>query len=473
MIYLIQELKFRLNTYQIGGVRKMANVVADIEKIQTGLTPNYLHDWSNAQALKEAVQNIAYGVVKSGKRAKIYYDQHEEMHVIRDYYTGFEKKHLYIGESEQRHDSQGLGNFGEGWKIFLLIMARNGIRHYVKTVGFDFWGDLETTVHGTQVLVIKVKPNTNNKGTKVYVDLPREDVELATRSFAVLNGIDMEYINDDSIIPNRKHELWVSGVRIEDKESTNPLNLYYSYNIRHRELINRDRSHPNAELAYREIKYLIYKQPKEFIEEYVLKALEGEQYQDILRGPSFPYGDDEHKKVWLEVLSFLHNCEPHQLVIKSSNPAVNDEAKQQGYVLLDTPSQWNFELSYLGIKQADNVLNDRYDVVETEYHYSSTKGKTPLSRAKLKVKKALGLSSVNDLPEIRYVEKIENPVNKLEEIFCRYDRSLDVIFIDVSVMEDEEKLTRELLREAIRRKYDAKTSLDFQLAYEEIALRLL
>jgi hypothetical protein len=457
----------------MANVNTVLKTEVEVEKIITGLTPNYLHTWSNAQALKEAVQNIAYGVVKSGKKAKIYFDEKTKMQVIRDYYTGFEKKHLYIGESEQRNDSQGLGTFGEGWKIFLLIMARNGIKHEIRTVGFTFWGTLEPTVHGTEVLIINVLENKNTVGTKVSVDLPVEDVELATRSFAVLNGIDMTYINVDSVIPDRKHELWVSGVRIEDSESTNPLNLYYSYNIRHRDLINRDRSHPNAELAYREIRSLIFNQSREFIEDFVVKAIEGSQYQDILRGPNFPWGEDEHKVVWLDVLASLHACEPNQLVIKSSNPSVNDEAKQQGYVLLDTPTQWNYELSYIGINKADTVLEDRYDVVETTYSTSSTQGKTPFSKAKLKVKKALGLSSVTDLPEFRYVEKIANPVSEWEQIFCRYDRSLDVIFIDVSIMEDENELTKQLLREGIRRKYDAKTSFDFQEAYEEITLRLL
>ena len=445
-----------------------------VEKITTGLTPNYLHTWSNAQALKEAVQNIAYGVVKSGKKAKIYFDSKAGMHVIRDFYEGFQKRHLYIGESEQRNDSQGLGNFGEGWKIFLLGMARNGIKHEVKTVGFTFWGTFEPTVHGTEVLVINVLENDNTNGTKVSVDLPWEDIETATRSFAVLNGIDMKYINVDSIIPERNHELWVSGVRIEDSESTNPLHLYYSYNIRHRDLINRDRSHPNAELAYREIKDLIFHQPKEFVQDFVTKAIvDGSQYQDILRGPSFPWGDDDQKKVWLEVLAEQHNCHEEQLVIRSSNPAVNDEARQQGFTLLDTPKQWDFELQYLGVKKADDVLEDRYDVVETEFHYSNTKGKTPFAKAKLKVKKALGLHSVDELPEFRYVEKISNPVNDWEKVYCLYDPSLDVIFIDVAIMENEALITKHMLKEVIRYRYDAKTSFDLLEIYEDITLRLL
>lgn len=445
-----------------------------IEKITTGLTPNYLHDWSLEQALREAVQNIAYGAVKSGKDAKIYYDSKEQLHVIRDYHTGLEKKHLYIGESGQRDDTEGLGNFGEGWKIFLLIMARSGIKHYVKTVGFTFWGSLEPTAHETEVLVINVQENDNTKGTKVAVDLPWEDVRKATESFAVLQGIPMEYINVESIIPDRKGELWVQGVRIENNETTNPLNLHYSYNLRQRNLINRDRSHPNAELAYREIRTLIFNMPLEMIKEYVSLALAGVQKQDILRGPNVGWESDK-KKDWMDALAELHACESNQLVIKSSNPAVNDEAKKQGYVLLDVPSQWNYEMSYLGIHKADLVLEDRYDVVETGYSGGKmTEGKTPLAKAKLKIKKALDLRSVKDLPDIRYVQSIRKPSSEYQpEIFCQYDSTVDLIYIDVKILDDEVLTTKYLLQEVIRWRYDARTSSDFHNAYEEITLRLL
>lgn len=421
---------------------------ATIEKIQTGLTANYVNYFSTVQSLKEAMQNIAYGSIKSGKPAKLYFDTKEQMWAIKDKYVGFEKKHLYIGESEQRNDEDGLGNFGEGWKIFLLDMARNGIRHHVSTVGFTFWGDMEATPHGTEVLVIKIKENDQESGTRVYADVDEELWRRATKSFAVLQGIDPAIIKENTIIHDRKSELWVNGVRIENEENTNPLNLHYSYNLAQRHLINRDRSHVNTELAYQEIKKIVFHMAEEDVKEYVSMALEGKQDEDILRGPYVPtYSEGEQRKLWLEILAELHACETDKLVIPSYNQAVNSEAKKRGYSLLDTPRKWDFEIQYLGIRKADDVIDDRYDVVEEGYSGGRTKEeKSALAKAKAKFKKAFNLGSVSALPTIQYVSEIKNPVND-EKKYAHYEKALGILYLDTSILDDEKQVVEYALPE--------------------------
>ena len=444
-----------------------------LEKITTGLTAGYVPNWTIVQGLKEAMQNIAYGAVKSGKPAKLYYDTKEEMWSIKDKYKGFKKRHLYIGESEQRNDSEGLGTFGEGWKIFLLVMARNNIRHHVATVGFTFWGDMEPTPHGTEVLVIKVKENNQEVGTKVYADVPESDWRKATESFAVLQGIEVRKTQINCILPERHHELWVQGVRIEGEESTNPLNLYYSYNLTQRDLINRDRSHVDTNLAYNSIKQQVSDMPIEKVKEYIGLALSGSQYEDIKRGPYFPVGEMEYKPIWREALAHFHNCEFKKLLIPSYNNVVNERAKKKGYTLLDTPKDWQFELSYLGIPKADDIIDDQYDVRTTgSYGGTTSEDKTVLAKVKRKLKKALGLYSISDLPEIRYVEEIINPQTN-EVKTAHYDSDLDVIYLDTRDLSDEQKLFLDMLIEAIAWKFKAKTGPDFEVAYQKIIMNLL
>lgn len=449
--------------------------IATIEKITTGLTANYVPYWTVVQGLKEAMQNIAYGSIKAEKPAKLYFDSKEEMWAIKDKYTGFEKKHLYIGESEQRDDEDGLGTFGEGWKIFLLVMARNNINHLVKTVGFDFFGTMEPTPHGTEVLVINIMENNQTSGTNVYANVSEQEWIQATKSFAVLQGIDLDYIRDNTIIPDRKNELWVQGVRIENEETTNPLNLYYSYNLKQRGLINRDRSHVNTELAYGKIKEIIFNMAEEDIKEYVSLALEGKDFEDILRGPDVPYygGHIEQKTLWLDVLAELHATTPEKLVIPSYNQAVNGEAKRRGLVLLDTPRKWDFELQYLGIRKADDVVDDRYNVVEQGYTGgTSRQDKSILAKARTKMKKAFELSSVDELPIFQYVSEIKNPVND-EVKKVHYEKETKVLYLLTEVLEDEKKLVSLLIPELIVWKFGAASSLEFEEAYKTIINNLL
>jgi hypothetical protein len=443
-----------------------------IEKIVTGLTANYVPYWGLLQGLKEAMQNIAYGSVKSGKPAKLYYDAKLELWAIKDKHTGFEKRHLYIGESEQRNDEDGLGTFGEGWKIFLLVMAREGVHHQVDTVGFSFWGTMEDTPHGTKVLVINVKANEQTNGTRVYAEVDEEIWRRATKSFAVLQGIPAEDTKKNGIFADRNHELWVQGVRIEDSTNTNPLNLYYSYNLTQRNLINRDRSHVSTELAYAGIKEQIFYMSREQIEEFVSMALEGKQFEDILRGPYVPVGSHDNKKIWIEVLAKLHACKEDKLIVPSYNQAVNDEAKKRGYFLLDTPRKWDYELTYLGIRKADDVIDDRFNVVVESSYGISKQDKSAFAKAKTKLKKAFGLNGVSMLPEFVYVQEIKNPVNS-DKKMAYYDPSTLKVYVDTSIMGSEDKLVEEILPELIVWQTGAKTAEEFEKAYKEIVLRLL
>jgi hypothetical protein len=450
----------------------MLQVSETTEKIQTGLTANYVPQWTIVQALKEAMQNIAYGSVKSGKPAKLYYDSKLGLWAIKDKYTGFSKRHLYIGESEQREDEDGLGTFGEGWKIFLLVMARNEIHHQVDTVGFSFWGQMEPTPHGTDVLVINVKDNDQQSGTRVYADVPEDQWKQATKSFAVLQGIDPKLTKVNGRFPDRKSELWVQGVRIEQENDLNPLKLHYSWNLKQRNLINRDRSHVNTELAYTEIKKLIFEMPEEDVREYVSLALDGNLMEDIQRGPYVPAGGSEGKKIWLQVLADLHATTQEKLLIPSYNQAVNSQAKKKGFFLLDTPRKWDFELSYLGIRKADDVIDDQYDVVETVGYASSQEEKTIFAKVKNRMKKIFEVRTLQAMPEYRYVEDIQNPATG-EKKHAHYDESLDVVYVDTSIMDNEALLMESILAELVVWKYQAKTHEDFERSYRQLLIQLV
>lgn len=443
-----------------------------MEKIQTGLTANYVSDWTVIQGLKEAMQNIAYGSVKGGKIAKLYFDSKTGLWSIRDRYTGFEKRHLYIGESGQRDDEDGLGTFGEGWKLFLLVMARNNIQHLVETVGFTFWGVMSPTQHGVDTLVINVLENETKIGTKVSADVSEAQWRTAAESFGILRGIDPELLKRNTIIPETNGELFVQGVRIENEDTTNPLKLHFSYNLAQRDLMNRDRSHVNVEDAYAAIKMLIFRMARTDVEDYIGMALRGSDAEDILRGPWIPvHSEGDQRLMWLDILAELHACTTDDLVIPSYNVAVNDEAKKRGMTLLDTPRKWDWELSYLGIRKADDVIEDQYDIVEQGAYSVSDVEKTAFSKAKAKIKKAMGLTSVNELPTFQYVEEIKSFAG--DDKVVHYDRELDMIYIATSIMHDESTIVKHLLPEVANWRYRAVTAEGLEIAYKRMVMRLL
>lgn len=436
-----------------------------VEKIMTGLTANYVSYWNVKQALKEAAQNIAYGSTKAGRPARL--EWVDGIGFMEDQHVGFEKRHLYLGESEQRDDEQGLGNFGEGWKIFLLVMARNHLLHRVETVGFSFWGVMEPTPHGPEVLVIHVEPNNRQVGTLVMAECSQEDFEAAVSSFAPLQGIDTSH---EGIIPGRMGELWINGVRIEQDGNLNPLNLHFAYSLKDRSLMNRDRSQVNVFGTMLRIRRIIAEQPEEFVRQYVTEALSGNTCDDIQKGPVFGFTPAQTITMWRQVIAEAHRTTPENLVITSHNPDVDKEALYRGFRLIQLPDAWRSELEYLGFKRASDVVKIRPNYKEVK-DLSFTQAEN-LRKARLDAKRALGLSSVRDLPRIKVVEEITG--DGYDYALGMWDPDEQIIFIRASVLWNLSETVRVLIHEAIHWYTGAGDNQpEFTRGFEEAILRLL
>lgn len=437
-----------------------------IERIQTGLTRNYVSYWTVRQALKEAAQNIAYGSVKSGRPARL--EWVDGIGFMEDFHTGFEKRHLYLGESEQRDDRDGLGNFGEGWKIFLLVMARSNLIHRVDTVGFSFWGEMEPTPHGPEVLVIHVEPNNRQVGTMITAECSQEDFESAISSFAPLQGIDC---SDECVIPGRYGELWINGVRIEQGDNTNPLNLHYAYHLKDRSLMNRDRSQVNVFMAMLRIRsYIIARQPEEFVRQYVAEAMSGNTRDDIQKGPVFGFTSDQAITMWRQVIAEAHNTTPEKLVLSSHNADIDKEALYRGYQIIRLPHAWRSELECLGFKRADEVVKIRPNYKEVKELFDTQAEN--LRKARLDAKRALGLASVRELPQIKVVEEITG--DGYDYVQGLWDPDEQVIYIRDDILWNLPLTVRVLIHEAVHwQTGEGDNQPGFTRGFENAILRLL
>lgn len=442
-----------------------------IERIQTGMTAHYVPYWTVRQAIKEAAQNIAYGAVKAGQPAHLEYIHHDSggYGIMEDSYTGFEKRHLYLGESEQRDDEQGLGNFGEGWKVFLLVSARNSLVHKVETVGFTFWGEMTPTPHGTDVLTIMVVPNSRTVGTRVEVECPEDDFNRAIESFATLADIPSEYIDKPCIIPNRQGELWVNGVRIEQGDNLNPLELRFAYHLKDRSLLNRDRSQVNTSLAYTHIRGIIGAQPVEFVKEYVKAAMQGATEQDIVRGPYFTSYNNKYD--WLQAIAEAHFTQVEKLVIPSGSADLDKEAQYRGYCTIKLPSGWHSELNWLGIPKVEEVVKIRPNIEEVPHKELYAYEVENLKRAKLDTKKALGLSSITQLPEIKIVKDLSMGAADANGM---YEPDTKTVYLCHDILGDKAKVVRVLIHECLHWQTGAGDNQpQFTRGFERAILRLL
>jgi hypothetical protein len=382
---------------------------------------------------------------------------------------------LFFGESEQRNDQDGLGNFGEGWKMFLLICARNGIRHKVETVGFSFYGQMSDTEHDVQVLEILVYPNNREVGTLVTVQCTEEDFTKGTMGFAIVRGIDKEHCGEMNLIPNEYGKLFVNGVLIENQETENPLSLRYAYHLKNREIINRDRSQVDTEKTYEIIKRIWSNQTDiEEIKEYVKLAYNGETSEDVQRGASYWNMPHEMRDVWTKNVADIHGCKVEQLVLSSRNIQIDNESVYRNYVIVQMPDKWEYMLSCLGIKNASEVVKMKFsDMEEIDVTDLSDYERQVFKRAKIDAKNALKLSSIKELPAIKVVDEIKD-MNGVTDANGMYDKESRTIYMIRERLVSQRFASKTLIHECNHWYFGGNDNTSyFTDCWEEITVNLL
>jgi hypothetical protein len=441
--------------------------------IPTNVTANYCHNWTLQSAIREACQNVVYGSVKSEMKPILQFEN--GVGVMEDSYTGFEKRHLFFGESEQRKDEDGLGNFGEGWKMFLLICARENVKHKVDTVGFSFYGRMVDTEYDVQSLEIVVEDNERTVGTRVELECNEEEFKRGTQGFAVVQGIKKEDLGEATLIPERNGELYIKGIRIETSDSINPLQLKYSYSIKSNELTNRDRTTVEMEKTYEIIRTIWATQTdREIIKEFVQSAYNGDISEDVQRGVSYYSVPYDMRQVWQEEIAELHRCKIEQLVLSSRNTDIDVEAEYRNYIIAKMPDKWGYFLQYLGFKNASEVVKIKMsEMTQIDVKDLTDYERQIFKRAKIDAKNALKLRTIKDLPLIKIVEEIKDP-NGVTDANGMYERDTQTVYIVRDRLMAQRYATKTLVHECNHWFYGGSDNTStFTSGWEEITVNLL
>ena len=185
-------------------------------KIVYPVSINYRRHWGEWEAIRELVQNS----MDSG--SKYYIIQDEDGLTIRDYGSGLQVKHLLFGVSEKPKGARG--QFGEGLKIALIVLKRNGYDIQIRTKGLEICCDV-TILEGEKVLVLKYRKNgLSFKGTEIKI----KGYKGSTFSDNFVNGnkdIAHESRIFGQIIRENPPRLYVKDIYIQDLD-----NAAFSYN---------------------------------------------------------------------------------------------------------------------------------------------------------------------------------------------------------------------------------------------------
>ena len=227
-------------------------------KLEYPMASDYVKDWTANRALKEFVSNAidaspTYSVTWS-----------EGLLAIEDDGPGIPYEGLLFGGSTK--DSRHIGQFGEGKKLALLVLARDPQigAVAVDTVGYAFKAELEHSdllkniggsgnTSNTRVLTLTFSDSQRARGTRITVEC---DQLLADELFS-----EIRYLNEPNYTPPRDTasiildgepgRIWVGGILV-----TTDARLIASYDLplaTAKEHQNRDRTIVSSQALERHV----------------------------------------------------------------------------------------------------------------------------------------------------------------------------------------------------------------------------
>lgn len=205
--------------------------------IELPLSRNYVRDWGLTEAVREILQNAL------DSPSPMEYAFIGDTLTIGNRDVTLDPKTLILGTSSKNDDDSKIGQFGEGYKIALLVLAREGIPVTVRNGDCDWIPSFRhSETYGDEVLCIDITPRAP------VMEPHRLEFRLTGLTNNDTNAIydsclHMQPAMDDvietprgRILPSRPNRLYVSGLFVCETD------LNYGYDMRPEFLrLDRDR----------------------------------------------------------------------------------------------------------------------------------------------------------------------------------------------------------------------------------------
>lgn len=251
-----------------------------IRTFELTLAKDYSKKWGLQEALRELLQNaIDFANESEDNTMSINYDEETSTLSIANKNSILTKKTLLLGYTSKEDKPNAIGQFGEGYKIALLVLNRlqknvtiyNYGRKEIWTTKFvkskKYEGELVLKISIDTEPIWKKVPNNNL--TFEINDISKEDYdELVERTLQLQAQDNIDYLNASDmgrILLNNKYKgkVFVNGLWIKDIPS-----LKYGYDIAPNYLdIGRDRNLVSEyDISYTTSGMWALNQGEEFIE---------------------------------------------------------------------------------------------------------------------------------------------------------------------------------------------------------------
>lgn len=355
-----------------------------MQTLEYPLSPKYIPNWTVVEALRELIANA----LDTKSNPSVKYHKTLGQAVISDQAAGIPRPFWVFGEGNHGE----IGQFGEGLKLALLVLARENVPVVVSTIGYDVSPRMQfSTTYETNVLALDFSPNGRTAGTEISINCTKENFLTAKNLFLELTS--KKFVSKKLGILAESGMLYINGVFVQKME-----NYLWGYNITTKSAANRDRSILDNQLVQEEISKKITSITSvatisRFIDE-------GQKNQNIAEVGIYMY-PERTQKFWQRAFINLYGkkaCISHSLEFDS-------RATKMGWKPITFPYYLANILSESGIKKSTDINKGKAP--------KSLRLTSPLTESEkntLKIARSISEKVVPDvaISQVRIVESIHS-----------------------------------------------------------------
>lgn len=209
-------------------------------EIELSISRNYVCNWGLKEAIRELLQN-AIDAEKEGFSMCVGYNGVTETLSISSIGAHLDFQDLVLGNSIKNEDDQMIGKYGEGFKLALVVLLREGYEVFIENRN-KLWTPYfsKSDVFNIEVLKIKEEDLDDNNGLNFVVRGVDEDTyKELKRYFPCIDNDYGEIVETQSgsiLLDDRFHgKMFIEGLYIQSDN-----NFKYGYNF-HADVVNLDR----------------------------------------------------------------------------------------------------------------------------------------------------------------------------------------------------------------------------------------
>lgn len=220
-----------------------------MKKYELSLSRNYVSNWSVQESIRELIQNAK----DSDGEENIIVDKNNGIITIINKNTSISSSTLLLGNTSKKDDLDKIGQFGEGYKLAILVLLREGKDILIKN-GNKIWIPSFEYSNNFECETLCITEKEGNGNDLIFEISGFKDIEIINleNEFLGINGQVYNYIQTSygEILTDSKYKgkIFVNGLPVYEDENFN-----YGYNFEARYVtLDRDRKSINI----RELKKL-------------------------------------------------------------------------------------------------------------------------------------------------------------------------------------------------------------------------